>query len=277
MQHQRLLAHGAPLFIELVAAEVLGAHPGRVADVGAGAQIAAHRLAEVVEQDVVVANPIGVVADDAFEGINQSEDTDFESGFLEQFARNSFPEGFADFDGAAGDGPLPRQGVVPALDKEHGAVADNHAANSDDGAFRVFAAPTHRMSPAARDLKDAANTGAGSCICLPRAQDSAGQPANQRCYIIPKSGGTTRGRYTAVAKCPECGALIDIEEDEVEQGEIISCPDCAVELEIVNTHPLELDVLDEEEEDEEEGDEESEDEEDDEEEEESEDEGDGFH
>ena len=80
-----------------------------------------------------------------------------------------------------------------------------------------------------------------------------------------------------MAKCPECGALIDIEEDEVEQGEIISCPDCAVELEIVNTHPLELDVLDEEEEDEEEGDEESEDEEDDEEEEESEDEGDGFH
>lgn len=78
-----------------------------------------------------------------------------------------------------------------------------------------------------------------------------------------------------MAKCPDCGALIDIEEDEVEQGEIISCPDCAVDLEIVNTHPLELDVL--EEEDEEEGDEESEDEEDDEEEEESEDEGDGFH
>ncbi|MGH9788350.1 MAG: hypothetical protein ACRD4U_06580 [Candidatus Acidiferrales bacterium] len=82
-----------------------------------------------------------------------------------------------------------------------------------------------------------------------------------------------------MAKCPECGALIDIEEDEVEQGEIISCPDCAVDLEIVNTHPLEFDVLEDEEEDEdeEEGDEESEGEEDDEEEEESEDEGDGFH
>lgn len=84
-----------------------------------------------------------------------------------------------------------------------------------------------------------------------------------------------------MAKCPECGALIDIEEDEVEQGEIISCPDCAVELEIVNTHPLEFDVLDEEEEEEDkeegEGDEESEGEEDDEEEEESEDESDGFH
>jgi len=81
-----------------------------------------------------------------------------------------------------------------------------------------------------------------------------------------------------VAKCPECGAVIDIEEDEVEQGEIISCPDCAVELEIVNTHPLELDVLEDEEEDEEEEDDEVEKEDDEaEDEEESDDEGDGFH
>ncbi len=82
-----------------------------------------------------------------------------------------------------------------------------------------------------------------------------------------------------MAKCPECGAVIDIEEDEVEQGEIISCPDCAVELEIVNTHPLEFDVLeDEEEEDEEEGDDEVEEKDDEaEDEEESDDEGDGFH
>jgi alpha-aminoadipate carrier protein LysW len=79
-----------------------------------------------------------------------------------------------------------------------------------------------------------------------------------------------------VAKCPECGALIDIEEDEVEQGEIISCPDCAVDLEIVNTHPLEFDVLEEEEE--EEGDEELEGEDEGpEDEEEIEEEDDGFH
>jgi len=79
-----------------------------------------------------------------------------------------------------------------------------------------------------------------------------------------------------VAKCPECGALIDIEEDEVEQGEIISCPDCAVELEIVNTHPLELDVLEDEDEEEEEEESEGEDE-DSEEEEDDEDEDNGFH
>jgi alpha-aminoadipate carrier protein LysW len=111
---------------------------------------------------------------------------------------------------------------------------------------------------------------------VPRAENSAGQLPKQRCYIIPESGGTSWGRYTAVAKCPECGALIDIEEDEVEQGEIISCPDCAVDLEIVNTHPLEFDVLEEEDE-EEEGEESKGEGEDADDEEESEDEDDGFH
>lgn len=53
-----------------------------------------------------------------------------------------------------------------------------------------------------------------------------------------------------MAKCPECGALIDLEEDEVEEGETFSCPECTVDLEVVNTHPLELDVIEEEEEEE---------------------------
>ncbi|MBI4461299.1 MAG: hypothetical protein HY653_00180, partial [Acidobacteria bacterium] len=55
-----------------------------------------------------------------------------------------------------------------------------------------------------------------------------------------------------MAHCPECGALLDIESDEVEEGEILTCPECDVELEVVNRNPLEFDVLDEEEEEEEE-------------------------
>lgn len=54
-----------------------------------------------------------------------------------------------------------------------------------------------------------------------------------------------------MAKCPQCGALIDLEEDEVKEGETFSCPDCAADLEVVNTHPLELDVIEDEEEEEE--------------------------
>ncbi|MFQ5662872.1 MAG: hypothetical protein ACE5HL_03470 [Terriglobia bacterium] len=54
-----------------------------------------------------------------------------------------------------------------------------------------------------------------------------------------------------MARCPECGALIDLEEDEVKEGETLPCPECAVDLEVVNTNPLELDVIEEEEEEEE--------------------------
>jgi alpha-aminoadipate carrier protein LysW len=36
--------------------------------------------------------------------------------------------------------------------------------------------------------------------------------------------------------CPECVAEITLEED-VEQGEIIVCPDCGVDLEIISLEP----------------------------------------
>src|SRR5438093_3744765 len=60
-----------------------------------------------------------------------------------------------------------------------------------------------------------------------------------------------------VIRCPECSAEIDVDEDEVEEGEILSCPECEVELEVVQVHPVHLNVItdgdDEDEEDEEEG------------------------
>ncbi len=56
----------------------------------------------------------------------------------------------------------------------------------------------------------------------------------------------------AVAKCPECGAVLDIDVEQVEEGEVLSCPDCAVDLEVVSLNPLELNVLVDEDEDEEE-------------------------
>jgi alpha-aminoadipate carrier protein LysW len=58
-------------------------------------------------------------------------------------------------------------------------------------------------------------------------------------------------------KCPKCDADVDLDEDEVEEGEILSCPECDVELEVVQIHPVQLNVISEEEE-EEEGEEEGE-------------------
>ncbi|MFC2154286.1 lysine biosynthesis protein LysW [Candidatus Altiarchaeota archaeon] len=48
--------------------------------------------------------------------------------------------------------------------------------------------------------------------------------------------------------CPECGCEIPLAVDS-EEGEIIVCPDCEVELEIVTVDPFVVDYAPEEKED----------------------------
>jgi len=55
---------------------------------------------------------------------------------------------------------------------------------------------------------------------------------------------------SAVVRCPECSVEIDVDEDEVEEGEILSCPECEVEIEVVQVHPVRLNVISDEDEDE---------------------------
>ena len=45
--------------------------------------------------------------------------------------------------------------------------------------------------------------------------------------------------------CPECNATIADEDYEI--GEVIECPVCGVELEVVGNYPLDLEVFEEEE------------------------------
>ncbi len=52
--------------------------------------------------------------------------------------------------------------------------------------------------------------------------------------------------------CPECESDLDIEEDEVDEGEVVSCPECGTDFEVVAIEPLELSRVDEEDEDDEE-------------------------
>ena len=51
--------------------------------------------------------------------------------------------------------------------------------------------------------------------------------------------------------CPECENSLDIEEDEIEEGDVVSCEECGTEYEVVGVEPLELsrvgDELDEDE------------------------------
>lgn len=55
-----------------------------------------------------------------------------------------------------------------------------------------------------------------------------------------------------MALCPECEATIDI-EDDVDEGQLLDCPECGVELEVVATNPVELNVVSSGEDEEEEG------------------------
>jgi alpha-aminoadipate carrier protein LysW len=46
--------------------------------------------------------------------------------------------------------------------------------------------------------------------------------------------------------CPECDNPLDIDADDVEEGEIVQCDECGTDLEIVSNDPLELAAVDEE-------------------------------
>ena len=40
--------------------------------------------------------------------------------------------------------------------------------------------------------------------------------------------------------CPECESDLDVEEDELDEGEILSCTECGSDFEVVGVEPLEL-------------------------------------
>lgn len=61
--------------------------------------------------------------------------------------------------------------------------------------------------------------------------------------------------------CPECDASIDVEEDELDEGDKLMCEDCGLHLIVTGTDPLELEYDEEEEEEFEDDEDEDEDEE----------------
>jgi alpha-aminoadipate/glutamate carrier protein LysW len=57
-----------------------------------------------------------------------------------------------------------------------------------------------------------------------------------------------------VVRCPKCGAEVDVDEDEVEEGEILTCLECETDLEVVQKHPVHLNVISEDDDDDEDDD-----------------------
>jgi DNA-directed RNA polymerase subunit M/transcription elongation factor TFIIS len=58
---------------------------------------------------------------------------------------------------------------------------------------------------------------------------------------------------------------IDVDEDEVEEGEILNCPECEAELEVVQIHPVHINVISDDDDDDDDDDEDEDEDEDDEE------------
>ena len=56
-----------------------------------------------------------------------------------------------------------------------------------------------------------------------------------------------------MVSCPVCDGQIDVDEEDVDEGDSLSCDECGADLKVVGTDPLELESADEvEEEDDEE-------------------------
>ena len=47
-----------------------------------------------------------------------------------------------------------------------------------------------------------------------------------------------------MATCPECDADIDVDEFDVDKGDLISCAECGTNLEVTSIAPLELEASD---------------------------------
>jgi alpha-aminoadipate carrier protein LysW len=61
--------------------------------------------------------------------------------------------------------------------------------------------------------------------------------------------------------CPECESRLDVDEEELEEGDLVTCEECGSELRVIGLAPLELENDEDEDEEEDEPDPDDEDEE----------------
>ena len=48
-----------------------------------------------------------------------------------------------------------------------------------------------------------------------------------------------------MTSCPECENDLDIDVEEVEEGDVVACDECGTEYEVVGVEPLELSKMEE--------------------------------
>lgn len=55
-----------------------------------------------------------------------------------------------------------------------------------------------------------------------------------------------------MVNCPVCEGAIDVDEEDVDEGDTLSCDECGADLKVVSTSPLEIESAEEADEDEDE-------------------------
>jgi alpha-aminoadipate carrier protein LysW len=53
-----------------------------------------------------------------------------------------------------------------------------------------------------------------------------------------------------MVNCPNCESALDVEEDELDEGDVLTCEECGANLNVVSVDPLELESADDDEDDE---------------------------
>ena len=53
-----------------------------------------------------------------------------------------------------------------------------------------------------------------------------------------------------MVNCPNCDALLDLDEEELDEGDALTCEECGADLSVTGLDPLELETTEDEEEDE---------------------------
>lgn len=53
-----------------------------------------------------------------------------------------------------------------------------------------------------------------------------------------------------MVSCPKCDATIDVEEEELDEGDILSCDECGAALTVASLNPVELNSEEEDEDEE---------------------------
>jgi DNA-directed RNA polymerase subunit M/transcription elongation factor TFIIS len=62
-----------------------------------------------------------------------------------------------------------------------------------------------------------------------------------------------------MVNCPNCDAVLDVEEDELDEGDELTCEECGANVAVTSTDPIEVETVDDDEEEEDEDEDEDDD------------------